>query len=469
MASSSQRVFQTRDEYKKRKELEEARRMGRVAPEVDEDGNDINPHIPQYISQAPWYLNQDGPGLKHQKKDSRGDVAHAPVGSERISTWNARRGAALTSTQPLKKFAKGACENCGASTHKARDCLERPRLKKAKLLGVSLCADDQVQDTLGMDYEGKRDQWSAFDVARYDEVIEKHQKLEERRLRALEQQRQQQQVDEVARDEFKQLASNDVVVQEKDVDTKGVTRNLRIREDTAKYLRNLSQNSAYYDPKSRSMRQDPTPQIDLNDKDYAGDAFVLHTGDVRSKAQLELHTLRANELGYEMPHLVAEPSLAELAFREFQKKREALDEARRTEILAKYGVPDAVRIGQAELHPARHESSIISVPEDGVRLGLSVPSKYQEDVLFRNHRCIWGSFYEEGRWGYQCCQQTVRNSFCTGEHGIRARMLERARLTASTLRDSNTCVPQSAGEASENPEARSKQDTKADEGDRLHV
>ena len=34
-------------------------------------------------------------------------------------------------------------------------------------------------------------------------------------------------------------------------------RNLRIREDTAKYLRNLDADSAYYDPKTRSMRENP--------------------------------------------------------------------------------------------------------------------------------------------------------------------------------------------------------------------
>lgn len=34
-------------------------------------------------------------------------------------------------------------------------------------------------------------------------------------------------------------------------------RNLRIREDTAKYLRNLDLSSAYYDPKTRSMRDNP--------------------------------------------------------------------------------------------------------------------------------------------------------------------------------------------------------------------
>lgn len=43
-------------------------------------------------------------------------------------------------------------------------------------------------------------------------------------------------------------------------------RNLRIREDTAKYLLNLNPDSAYYDPKTRSMREDPRPDSDAGDK-----------------------------------------------------------------------------------------------------------------------------------------------------------------------------------------------------------
>lgn len=45
-------------------------------------------------------------------------------------------------------------------------------------------------------------------------------------------------------------------------------RNLRIREDIAKYLLNLDVNSAYYDPKTRSMREDPLPDADPNEKFY---------------------------------------------------------------------------------------------------------------------------------------------------------------------------------------------------------
>ncbi len=57
----------SRSDHKKKKELEEARKAGTLPPEKDVDGNLINPHIPEFMSKAPWYLNQEGPGLKHQK------------------------------------------------------------------------------------------------------------------------------------------------------------------------------------------------------------------------------------------------------------------------------------------------------------------------------------------------------------------------------------------------------------------
>ena len=66
--------------------------------QVDEDGKAINPHIPQFMASAPWYLNTDKPTLKHQK--------NWKGGKDRDDfTWYDRGAKVFQAT----KYRKGAC------------------------------------------------------------------------------------------------------------------------------------------------------------------------------------------------------------------------------------------------------------------------------------------------------------------------------------------------------------------------
>jgi pre-mRNA-processing factor SLU7 len=60
----------TREERIKQKEREEARKAGKLEPELDDDGKEINPQVPKFIADAPWYMADDSgkkSSLKHQR------------------------------------------------------------------------------------------------------------------------------------------------------------------------------------------------------------------------------------------------------------------------------------------------------------------------------------------------------------------------------------------------------------------
>ena len=105
-----------REDWRKVKELEEARKAATMPPMLDEEGRDINPHIPQYIMQAPWYIGALRPTLKHQREQE--DKI------QKFSNFNEWYKRGVKEGAAPKKFKAGSCENCGSSTHKKKDCLE---------------------------------------------------------------------------------------------------------------------------------------------------------------------------------------------------------------------------------------------------------------------------------------------------------------------------------------------------------
>ena len=76
------------------------------------------------------------------------------------------------------KFRKGACENCGAMTHKKKDCVERPRKMGAAKTGKNIAADELVQDQIALGFDGKRDRYNGYDAEDYGRVVDRYEKAE---------------------------------------------------------------------------------------------------------------------------------------------------------------------------------------------------------------------------------------------------------------------------------------------------
>ncbi|KPU80548.1 uncharacterized protein Dana_GF26922 [Drosophila ananassae] len=399
----------SREDWRKAKELEEARKAGTAPAAVDEEGRDINPHIPQYISNAPWYYGSQGPTLKHQRpqhEDERGQLDNrGPKG--------------LDTTRIVTKFRKGACENCGALTHKRKDCLERPRKVQAKYAESILVHDEHLVNDAAVNYDEKRDRWSSYDPANHREIIEEYEKVEEAK-RQLKAEKLKNDPDAEISDED---GNEDKYVDEVDmpgtkVDSKQriTVRNLRIREDTAKYLRNLDPNSAYYDPKTRSMRDNPNPQVPAEEAEFAGENFVRFSGDTTAQATAQLFAWEAHGKGVDV-HLLAEPTKLELLQKEYEQKKEQFKSSTKTHIVEKYGGEEHLQVPPKSLLLAQTEEYIEYSRSGKVIKGVEKPkarSIYEEDVYINNHTTVWGSFWNAGRWGYKCCKSFIKNSYCVG-------------------------------------------------------
>jgi len=412
MASSTS-GRKSQKEFKKQKELEEARKAGTIAPEVDENGREINPHIPQYIAQAPWYISKGGPSLNHQRlQDQQDDYDQG---------WYMR--GAYRQTKRIK-FAKGACENCGATTHTSKQCTDRPRKVGAKWTGKDIRPDEIIQQ-FRLDYDGKRDRWNGYHPEEHHKVIELYEKAEEEKMARKQEAlntfvqdsdpTKEKDEDEIE-DELKEREGyNNAPVSKVDPKTRTTIRNLRIREDIAKYLHNLNPTSAYYDPKSRSMREDPTPHVNPEDTVFAGDNQARMSGDTRKFIELQLYSFEAYEKGQEI-HQQAAPSQAELLHQEFKKKKDNQKKSQRDAIIQQYGGEEHLQDPSQKLAFAQTEQYVEYSRDGRVIKGQeshTPKSKYEEDVYVHNHTSVWGSYWNQGKWGYACCHQLLRNSYCT--------------------------------------------------------
>lgn len=178
--------------------------------------------------------------------------------------------------------------------------MERPRIVGAKFSGQDIQADEVIVN-IDLDYDAKRDRWNGYDPNMYLDVIKEHELYDAERKKMKQQEvvgegdkKSKKDIDVIYK--AKTIISKEETVEDqeddyklrdfesaapvpnKDPKIKTTIRNLRIREDTAKYLLNLEENAPYYDPKSRSMRENPLAHMPPEQQNFKGDNHVRFTG-----------------------------------------------------------------------------------------------------------------------------------------------------------------------------------------------
>lgn len=374
----------------KHEEDRQLRKAGKTqAPVTNQEGDVLNPYIPRFMSSAPWYTKSGEEGgeasLEHLKKDKT---------KEQKEEWYVRGQDRSTMDRP-KKFRKGACENCGAMTHKKKECMERPRKVGAKFKAENLQADDVVSNP-HMTWDSKRDRWNGYDADDFKSVIDEHKMVEE--LQKL-----------VPGEAPKSDAAKAAEVEEA---IRKSTRSLRSKDDTAVYLKDLNSETVY-NPGSRTFRTADEGYIDQDGM------FVRHTtGEGKEMEELTRIVERQAALGNQL-HLHANPTAAALAAKKIKQEEEDAKNAEKKALEEKYGKQDHVRTRPKEFVPVVTTKKVTETRaknKDGIAL-----SRYDEDIHPGNHTSIWGSYYDkkQGKWGYGCCHCIIKNGYCVGEKGKR--------------------------------------------------
>ena len=373
-----------------------------------------NEYIPAFISKAPFWAEQsDADYLEHQRLHAE---SKDTLDKARWYDRGKKVGPAAT------KFRKGACENCGAMTHKTKECLSRPRKQGAKWTGRDIQADEVV-DSVQLGWDAKRDRWNGYDAKEYNQVIQDFEELEKLKNAA---------------SGTPQADTNGSSTPIPDSDAKydeetdmgrnqpTSTRQLRLREDTAKYLLDLNPDSAHYDPKTRHM--DTTSQAlqaPGANGDIASEGFARPSADQEAFERAQRYAWETQEStaipSDQRLHLQANPTAGAVLMKKHDEEVAQKKAERKAYLANKYGEAAVISHKEKPIQSITASERYTEYDDSGAPKGLPpapvAKSKYAEDILTNNHTTVWGSWWRNSRWGYACCHSTVKNSYCTGEAG----------------------------------------------------
>ncbi|CDK24179.1 unnamed protein product [Kuraishia capsulata CBS 1993] len=138
----------------------------------DVNGNPLNPYIPRFISNKPWYNDQDTTDdLSHQRLEvgKVNDYREPRIGDGitdnfKVSKETKRHKSRNGKISKSSKVTKG-CANCGSDLHSTKECFEKPRKLKNRVTEEQSHTDVRVRQV--DDWDSKRDRWFGYDVDEY--------------------------------------------------------------------------------------------------------------------------------------------------------------------------------------------------------------------------------------------------------------------------------------------------------------
>lgn len=270
-----------------------------------------------------------------------------------------------------------------------------------------------------MGWDAKRDRWNGYDSKEYNAVVSEYNELEEMKRLADRAQAKVEEGDEDDKDGGAKYEEETDMGRQQSTST----RNLRLREDTAKYLLNLDLDSAKYDPKTRSM-VDSGATADQAAALVAEEGFMKASGDAAEFAKAQKYAWETQERGGKNKlHLQANPTSGEFLRKKELQEAETRKAAQKKALLDKYGTQEHLQNVPVVDAGITESERYVEYDERGKIKGASetvAKSKYPEDIFTNNHTTVWGSWWSNFQWGYACCHSTVKNSYCTGDAGKQA-------------------------------------------------
>lgn len=337
-----------------------------------------NKYIPKFIASKPWYQDDTKEGGENEQVD---ELSHQRKTGEIIDHSIAKSGTGI------KDEFKG-----------------------------TIRTNDENED-----YDSKRDRWYGYSTEEW--------------LTHLKNWKQTKQPDQEIENNDSDDTDYELELIELGLDKKDLNKNikedpmekmLRDRQDIPAYIYNITSNPNNkiridYDPKSR-LAKDMSKGF-LNDRsqfvkkltgaateftDLQKIASALDNEHEQERKQARLKQQffgDDSEFKNEVPEtdlnlsLEASPTLMMLKAKQLQKEKLKLKDKEKEK-------PNNTKNEISQ----KYASSGITTNLD--KNGLK-KTRYPEDQLTGNHKFIYGSYYENGKWGYKCCKQFDKDSQCT--------------------------------------------------------